>query len=633
MARLNFKNFSLFAKLSLFFLILLGLAFPFHQAQAFLGPLAALIAAKVFAFALQLVFTITWLILVVANVFLTWVIGPAFISLPYASGGVVDIGWPITRDLANMGFVFALLVIGVATALRYPRDEGYKVKKALPTLIGIILLVNFTPVIMGAIIDLANIIMMFFLGEVSGLQAIMTPFGSQFSSTISIFTNLQGALTEQVNLIAKTMMLIIFNLTTALFMFIFALLFITRYVAIWTLVILSPLAFFAYVLPGTRRYFTDWWNQFLQWTFVGVAAAFFLYLTEQLLVVMSTTPFIAPPASPAGLSLTDVFNNILPYAIIEVFLFFGLLASLTSGAVGANAVISTGKQWGKSAGGWAGKKSKGWAGAKFMESRLGKGAMNIASRMALAKTPGTGVPGVKGTLQRAAGGVFAEGIRLVGRRGMGFLESGRKGIGEAESEVEKASVEMVISKFRSAAEWSKKVGYMNRLTKKGDLDKAIEKGLTLAEISQTRTQAQKYDSHQEISDALPELRHAEMVSTAATTYGGDVVKAYSEEIFKKMKPVRVGQLSKRIFAINPGTGDFENPEAMAAMMFAFDDKQLSKFLETHHQTGADTIEKVLDDLSGTVSNPAARGTWLNTANPRLYNYLTKGGGRGLVDIT
>ena len=174
---------------------------------------------------------------------------------------------------------------------------------------------------------------------------------------------------------------------------------------------------------------------------------------------------------------------------------------------------------------------------------------------------------------------------------------------------------------------------MNRLTKKGDLDKAIEKGLTLAEISQTRTQAQKYDSHQEISDALPELRHAEMVSTAATTYGGDVVKAYSEEIFKKMKPVRVGQLSKRIFAINPGTGDFENPEAMAAMMFAFDDKQLSKFLETHHQTGADTIEKVLDDLSGTVSNPAARGTWLNTANPRLYNYLTKGGGRGLVDIT
>ena len=145
----------------------------------------------------------------------------------------------------------------------------------------------------------------------------------------------------------------IFNLMTAMFLLLFAVIFLMRYVAIWILVILSPLAFSAYVLPGTKHYFTLWWNQFLQWAFVGMTAAFFLYLAEQLLIVMATTPFIAAPPPSIGIlqPLTDIFNTIMVYMVVEAFLVFGFFASLSSGAVGANAGMSTTQNWSKTAGG------------------------------------------------------------------------------------------------------------------------------------------------------------------------------------------------------------------------------------------------------------------------------------------
>ncbi|MBI4359373.1 MAG: hypothetical protein HY577_02230 [Candidatus Nealsonbacteria bacterium] len=644
----NLKNFPRWVKISLLVLVFVGLSLPLYQARAFLGPLAGLIAANIFAFALQLVVIITWLILLVCYAILIWVLSPAFITLPYTSGGIVDIGWPITRDLANMGFVFALLVIGVATALRYPRDEGYKVKKALPSLIGIILLVNFTPVITGVIMDAANIVMVFFIQEVSGFQSLITILGNQFSAVVSSFTNLQGILTGQIALIARSLVLIGFNLMTAMFLLLFAVIFIMRYVAIWMLVILSPLAFFAYVLPGTRKYFTAWWSQFLQWAFVGVTAAFFLYLAEQLLVTMSTTPFIAAPTPPIGIlqPLTDIFNTVMVYAVIEAFLAFGFFASLSSGAVGAGAVISTGKQWStaaaKSVGSWAGKTGKGYARKALEESGIAKGAMDIAQRMATMKTPGTGVPGVKGTLQRAAGGVFAEGIRVVGRGGMTFLESGRKEVGEAEGEVEKASVDMVISKFRSAAEWSKKVGYLNRLIKKGDLGDALKKGLTEGEINQALVHAQRYDSHQEILNAMPHLPEAQQIirrdaavprvaaaaaalaispsavtpaqmaavtpaqiaavtpvqaatarrSLTTTQIGGvtpaQLGDAYRDNVFRKMKPERAGQVSSNIFT---------DPMLSEAAIRGWDGRHVGKFVETQGQAAMQSIEDTIDRLT------------------------------------
>ena len=74
-----------------------------------MGPLGGIIAGQIAALLFELVAGICFGILQISYLIFTAVTSPGFITLPYTSGGIVDIGWPIVRDLANMGFVFALI--------------------------------------------------------------------------------------------------------------------------------------------------------------------------------------------------------------------------------------------------------------------------------------------------------------------------------------------------------------------------------------------------------------------------------------------------------------------------------------------------------------------------------------------
>ena len=66
---------------------------------------------------------------------------------------IVKIGWQITLGIANLGFVLAIIVIAFATILRI---QNYAMKQILWKLIVAALLVNFSLVIGGAFINVAN---------------------------------------------------------------------------------------------------------------------------------------------------------------------------------------------------------------------------------------------------------------------------------------------------------------------------------------------------------------------------------------------------------------------------------------------------------------------------------------------
>ena len=95
---------------------------------------------------------------------LRFVLGPNFINVPYTTNEFVTLGWTLTRDFANIFFIIVLVIIGLATALRI---KEYQWQKTLPLLLGIALLINFTPVILGLIIDASNIIMNFFVSGIA----------------------------------------------------------------------------------------------------------------------------------------------------------------------------------------------------------------------------------------------------------------------------------------------------------------------------------------------------------------------------------------------------------------------------------------------------------------------------------
>ena len=338
----------------LFTFILFGTFFLPQSAYAILGifgGVADAIGKAIGWMFVSFALAIPTAILGIASIFLGWSIDPFFIRVPYTSGGVVDIGWPVVRDLANMGIVLAFVAIGLATALRI---QEYQARKTLPLLIAVALLINFTPVILGVIVDAANIVMNFFLEGLTGGQIL----GTIFSNISAIIAGDLGGFNffnpiELLSFVFKIVIIGWFMMFAALVFFLFAILFIMRRVVIWLLVILSPLAFVAYILPATRSFARMWWNQFVQWTIIGVFAAFFLWLGDQMIGLAAQGGLTGdvPSSGPGGLGVAGIFNDVAPYGIALIFLLLGFFVALSTSAMGAGGIIASTQAGGK----WAAK--------------------------------------------------------------------------------------------------------------------------------------------------------------------------------------------------------------------------------------------------------------------------------------
>ncbi len=254
------------------------------------------------------------------------------------NASLVKDGWTIVRDMTNMLFILILLIIAFATILR---KENYGMKALLPKLIGIALLINFSLVIAGAIIDFADAITQTFLykdeatGEVKLFQedlprALMIPAyidntgkiddldkrkarwmcqieedgiyeiamtqeacesmldgkcsGHCFKTILE--TEEAQVLNEEMSDPDYNMNMILGMLLSILFMiiaiFVLAALFfmlIFRVLTLWFLLILMPIALLLWVLPATASMFSRWIHTFFRWTFFAPIVTFFIWLS------------------------------------------------------------------------------------------------------------------------------------------------------------------------------------------------------------------------------------------------------------------------------------------------------------------------------------------------------------------
>lgn len=315
--------------------------------DAFLGAITILpglmVVMFVFVFA-----AISSLFATLCGVALRWVTSPIFIQMPYTKPGsipdgnpIIEAGLSITQGFVNMLLVLILVYIAIATILRL---AGYETKKLLVTFILVALLVNFAPVVCGLIVDASNIIMNFFLAEISGGAHLIANLNNLWEIIKEEFIGLKAfstafIFTERLEVIFKVAAIGVINLYLGLILLLFACIFVFRYIAIWMLVILSPLAFACYILPVTRKYWTMWWNQLIQWSFIGVTCAFFLYLAD-LLANLGTQIY----GSSAPMIIGD---RMLPYLVPIGFLMMALIFGLQTSAMGASTVMSLSKRSGK----------------------------------------------------------------------------------------------------------------------------------------------------------------------------------------------------------------------------------------------------------------------------------------------
>ena len=416
--------------LASFGLFLLGILFTPQPALA--GVWDWIVGAVTFLPSLAINLVLQLLILLLgslsslAGALLKWVLSPGFISWSYtnpASNPVIEVGYNITRSFVNMGLVLALVYIAFATILRL---ADYKAQKLLATLIIVALLVNFAPVICGLIVDASNIVMYYFTSHITGMKHLTNTLVEVGQSLEASFTSVE--VTKQMGTIFQSVVLIFFNVALLFILLAFVLIFILRYVAIWILVILSPLAFVSRVLPATKKMFDVWSKQLIQWSIIGIIAGFFIYLGEQITTALSDPNVIGVKIE----SEYGLFDRVLPHMVTLAFLVIGFFLSLTTGAMGADAIIKVGGAAAVAGGAAAGRGLKtigtkvGGGTAKWEAGRTAAGAKFVGRAI---PAPIRELPGKIGESLRTTGGKVSS--SAFGVKVKSFAGAASSGLGKA----------------------------------------------------------------------------------------------------------------------------------------------------------------------------------------------------------
>lgn len=271
--------------------------------------------------------------------------------------------WEVMRNFANAAFVIAFLVL-IYSQLTSFGLSNYGVKKMIPRLIIAAILVNASYWICAVAIDISNILGFSLQGIFIGLRnTIMgnnanswdlvswesiTSFilsggaiaGAGIAGAVALTTTLAGSFAVGgVALILVPILLGAF-LTVLVVLFILA----ARQALITLLVIIAPLAFVAYIMPNTEKWFEKWRGLFM--TMLIMFPAFsVIFGGAQLAGIL-----IIQNASDINVVLLGMAVQIAPLAITPLlFKLSGNLLSRVAGIINnpSKGVLDRTKNWSK----------------------------------------------------------------------------------------------------------------------------------------------------------------------------------------------------------------------------------------------------------------------------------------------
>jgi len=206
------------------------------------------------------------------------------------TSAIVEKGWVIARDLANLGFVLAIILISFTTILRI---QQYETKKMLTNLIIAALLINFSLIIAGVFIDFSGMLTDFFISKAGGgsptelrnalvasfqVQTVLSPPDLDAGKFQELIGGLKNKLSSAISFVANLFFIVIYTFTAAIALFGLAAMFFIRYIVLIILLILMPLAWLFMILPDTAHLWKKWWEVFMRWIFFAPTASFFIYL-------------------------------------------------------------------------------------------------------------------------------------------------------------------------------------------------------------------------------------------------------------------------------------------------------------------------------------------------------------------
>ncbi|MBT4894971.1 hypothetical protein HON59_02855 [bacterium] len=274
--------------------------------------------------------------------------------------GMIEEGWKVFRDLSNIVIIFVLLVIGIATILRY---QSYGAKALLRNLIIVALLINFSLFFTQVVIDSSNLISLQFYNKItvteqdSNGQDIIRKVGERYMQAFGLTTIYDGTKifeqdrlngSNKFNEILLTTVLGSVMFLVATFAFLAgASLLIIRFVTLIFLMILAPLAFVGMILPALSKHSSKWLGALMRYAFFAPA---YMVLTWFVIEVVNSNAFQGTiglnntssfAAIAGGGSAAIIFN----FIVVIAFIIGSILIANEFGIRGSAAVM----KWGHSA--------------------------------------------------------------------------------------------------------------------------------------------------------------------------------------------------------------------------------------------------------------------------------------------
>ena len=204
----------------------------------------------------------------------------------------VDTGWVIIRDVCNMLIVIFLLLYAFDQILHLGK---FGEKDSLIKILLAAILVNFSKLFCGIMIDIAQVFMMTFVNGFAATAGANLINGLKLSEVLE-FQDQAGAAGQQALPWSDVVVMLVFAnfflIGTLIVSIIIAAYLVIRVAVLWMCVVLSPLGFLSGIkLSKLSDYTKKWWDYFINWMLVGPVMAFFLWLS---LLVMSDPANVNP---------------------------------------------------------------------------------------------------------------------------------------------------------------------------------------------------------------------------------------------------------------------------------------------------------------------------------------------------
>ena len=571
-----------------------------------------------------------WIMILVTKVMLTIAVFNSFLSQP-----AVQIGWTITRDICNNFFIIFMMILALGTTLHI---QTYAWRTQLPKILIFAVLINFSMMFTGILIDVSQVLMLTFASPLStahGYGLILNAFGlpNLYNFQPSISQETPGA--DLMNIVAALIFAIIVTIVSIVVITCIAVILVYRIIMLMFLVILSPLFFLSKAsnVKALDSIAGEWMGNLSKMLTVGPAMMFFLYLSFLTMAAFSPTTNTSiltdknMQAQIGGASADQGYAAMkTPNTSDQNLVDISKMASL-QGVINFLVVVGMlwaslmmGKRFGDAAGGVAGAGQKWLSGAakKYSGFNLGKRAAKGAPGAI-----GTAIDDKLGVRQKLYSGIYKAGGKYVpfarealGGR-IGALESAKakrmnatvQGVGRA------ANVDNLDeNQLRNLAQHGKKyerIAATQTMMKKGllkddELDEAKKRN-NVELIKQARTTLAGTDLGKEFDDNLRKFN----TNTALNTIYDKDGKLDREKLESDLKTGKIditkvmGSLDKETLAKMQGA--FGGGDGVAKFMMQFGggdlakiDKAMSSEIKKQVWSGVDNESFAKRDSAGNI---------------------------------